>query len=114
MKTYEIGKIIEEVKENCDYAYIGIRTQEEPFVMGCIDHASSVWEDGEETGELLDGISCTDVESPAISMHCEDYDKRMGFYFGGHVAIVGSTKADFCEDLGELIMKDAEVLMIIK
>ena len=114
MTKAEMLKIIEEVKETCEYEYIGIRTQEEPFEMGGIDHVSSVWVDGEETDETLDGISCTNVDSPAIAAHCDEISLANGNYYGDHIAIIASDDAEYGEDAGELILRDAVVIRIIK
>ena len=44
------------------YEFVGIRTQEETFELGSIEHVSSVWDDGEETGETLTGICGNSAE----------------------------------------------------
>lgn len=116
MKKEELLKAIAAVKDEYFYyyTYIGVRTQEKEFDLGEIDHCSSVWVDGEETDDTLDGISCTNVNSPAVVAHCEEgMGSRFGVYFGDHVALIGSNDAEYGEDEGELIMRDAVVLKIL-
>ncbi len=116
MTKAELIAIIEEVIESTDYAYnhYGVRTQEEEFSLGPITHLSKVWDDGDETEEELDGICATDAENhSAVAMHCSD-NASSSHYFGGHIAILGCNNCDYGEDYGEIIMRDADVLRIIK
>ena len=98
-----IREIIEDKELDFDYGYVGVRVQEEPFALGEIDHASHIWEDGDDTEEELDGICAINAVSLEIAPE----------YFGDHVAILVSDNATYGEDAGELIMKDAEVAAII-
>lgn len=108
---------IEQIREAAakfadDYEVIAVRTQEEPFELGAIDHFSNVWVDGEDTGEELDGICATMVSSPRIDMHSSESSPRFGFYFGDNVAIIGGFSRTYGEDEGEVIIHDPEVLFI--
>ena len=94
------------------YQYVGVRTQEEPFELGEIDHVSSVWDDGDETDEKLNGVSTTNIHSSALRMHT-DCDPRYGFYFGDHKAIIAGDFAEYGEDPGEIIISDPVVVEII-
>lgn len=94
------------------YQYVGVRTQEEPFELGEIDHVSSVWVDGDETTSELNGLSATDIHSSALRMHT-DCDPRYGFYFGDHKAIIAGDFAEYGEDLGEIIISDPVVVEIV-
>ena len=104
MTAQEIREIMEELK--WDYEMVAIRTQEEPFELGAIDHRSHIWEDGDDTGEELDGI-CGTTES-GIEMHMN------GTYFGGHVAMIAGKEYEYGEDAHEVIIRDAECVRIIK
>lgn len=60
---------IEQIKQVAEtfkgeYGIVAIRTQEESFDLGCINHVSHVWDDGDDTGIELDGISATMVSAP--------------------------------------------------
>lgn len=94
------------------YQYVGVRTQEEPFELGEIDHVSSVWDDGDETDEKLNGVSTTNIHSSALRMHT-DSDPLYGFYFGDHKAIIAGDFAEYGEDPGEIIISDPVVVEII-
>lgn len=114
MKLEQIKEAIEQVKEDSGFEFIGIRTQDEPFELGGIDHLSHVWEDGDDTGEELNGISATNVNSPCIKMHSDEADWRTGKYLGKHCAIIAGNHAERGEDAGEIIIVDAVVVEILR
>ena len=104
-------KIVEEIKsflnglnEDSEYDYYGIRTQKQEFQLGEIEHKSSIWIDGDETEEQLDGI-CTWL------LYDRFYDERHNdienalVYQGEHIAIIASNYADGGEDTNEMIMR---------
>jgi len=101
---------VEEIMEDTGvyYEYIGLRTQDTPFELGSLDHTSSVWIDGTETDELLDGVCVTDLQS----QHTPSYLSKM-VYYGKYTAIIGGNRATRGEDLGELIISDPVVLVIL-
>ena len=95
-----------------EYEVVGIRTQEQPFELGEIDHVSAVWCDGEETDEELDGICATNVNSKRIDMHSDTPDVFHGFYYGDYTALVAGNSYSIGADEGEIIIRDAEVVYI--
>jgi hypothetical protein len=109
MTTAEIRNLVKENGWNLEYETIAIRTQEQPFELGAIDHQSSVWDNGTETGDTLNGISATSIKSDAGLSQ-----QQSGYYFGSHTAILGCQRSEMGEDVGEVIMQDALVLYIIK
>ena len=94
------------------YQYVGVRTQEEPFELGEVEHRSSVWVNGDETTSELNGLSATNINSRALRMHT-DSDPRYGFYFGDHKAIIAGDSAECGEDPGEIVISDPVVVEII-
>ena len=94
---------IEAIRENSDYEYIGVRVQENEFVKGEILDNSFVWVDGEITDKELDGT---------CAVKLEDAELAKG-YFGDHVAIIGGDYMEYGQDLGEIIIRDAEVLEVL-
>ena len=94
---------IDEIRDNSEYDYIGVRVQESEFSEGEILDNSFVWVDGKMTDEELDGT---------CAVKLEDVDLAKG-YFGDHVAIIGSNSMEYGQDLGEIILRDAEVLEVI-
>ena len=94
---------IEEIRENSEYEYIGIRVQENEFTKGEILDNSFVWVDGEITDEELDGTCAVKLEDAQLA----------NGYFGDHVAIIGGDFMEYGQDLGEIILRDAEVLEVI-
>lgn len=94
---------IEEIEDTYDYTYIGIRVSDSEFTEGEILDNSFVWIDGEMTDEELNG-TCAIMLKDA---------KLANSYFGDHVAIIGSDNMEYGQDLGEIILRDAEVLEVI-
>ena len=94
---------IDEIQDAYDYGYIGIRVSDNEFTKGEILDNSFVWVDGEVTDEELDG-TCAIMLKDA---------KLANAYNGSHVAIIGSDSMEYGQDLGEIILRDAEVLEVI-
>ena len=87
-----------------DYEVIAIRVQDVTFELGEINHVSHVWDDGDDTGEELPGLSCTNVDS---------IDYIQGEYFGEYLAVIGGNSYEYGEDIGEVIIKDAKVIAVL-
>lgn len=88
---------------------IGIRTQCVPFELGAIDHISHRWDDGYDTGEELPGLCVTglfDADERVVEEHLNGQYSATGEY----TAIIGGDFAEYGEDLGELILDNAEVI----
>ena len=104
------------------YRYIGIRTQEEPFELGDMQHQSVVWKNGDETNQKLGGISATNIKSEAVAAHSDikkDYLKmrnyrNSGYYYGNNVAIIVGNEAKRGADYGEIVIKKPKVVRIVK
>ena len=94
---------IDEIQDAYDYGYIGIRVSDNEFTKGEILDNSFVWVDGEVTDEEPDG-TCATVLKDAKHAHA---------YHDSHVAIIGSDSMEYGQDLGEIILRDAEVLEVI-
>ncbi len=107
-KAIENAEIDMEAFEE-DYAYIGIRVQEETFGLNVGDkviHNSRVWVDGEETEEELDGVSATMYSA---------MDRTDNEYMGRYILILGDNKmSGYGEDEGEIILRYPTVLAILK
>jgi len=108
MTIDELKKIIEEtMDENLEYEYFGVRSQYETFELGEMDHVSHIWDDGEDTGEELNGVCATKADSREIRLHC-------GNTYGTHCAIIAGNDIEYGEDAGEIIIRDAVVVRIIR
>lgn len=94
---------IKEIESAYDYEYIGIRVSESAFAKGEILDNSFVWIDGQMTDEELDGTCAIMLKDARLA----------NSYFGDHVAIIGSDSMEYGQDLGEIILRDAEVLEVI-
>ena len=100
-----IREIVDEQELYFEYGYIGVRVQEESFELGTLNHCSHIWDDGEDTGEELDGVCAVHVDH-LEAVTCE--------YYGDHVAIICGNRAEMGEDVGEIIIEDAVVAAIIR
>ena len=94
---------IDEIEDTYDCGYIGIRVSEYKFTKGEILDNSFVWVDGKMTGEELDGTCAIMLKDAELA----------NVYHGSHVAIIGSDSMEYGQDLGEIILRDAEVLEVI-
>ena len=109
MNAKLIKQIANEAKKhlNDQYDFIGIRIQEDTYgasIGDNVTHNSSVWDDGNQTEEYLDGVCAIDVTS-----------KRDTAGYAGNIALVlGSYSVWGGEDPAELIMQDAVILDIIE
>ena len=97
-----IKKVAEEMGLSWDYEVVGVRVQEQDFELGTIEHLSHVWDNGDDTGVELDGICVCSLDRLGVNN-----------YFGDHVAIICGNEAEYGEDDGELISRDAEVVKVI-
>lgn len=97
-----IKKVAEEMGLSWDYEFVGVRVQDQDFELGTIEHLSHVWDNGDDTGVELDGICVCSLDRLGVNN-----------YFGDHVAIICGNEAEYGEDDGELIIRDAEVVKVI-
>ena len=89
-----------------EYEVIGIRVQEVEFQLGEMDHVSHIWDDGEDTGEELDGVC-------AVSSTEADRVFQMLDYYGDHVAIIAGNDYSWGQDYGEIIIRDPVVVEVL-
>ena len=89
-----------------DYETVGVRVQDVPFAPGPMSHRSHIWDDGNDTGEELPGVSamCWDAINEA---------QRHGYYYGDHVAVVAGNSWGYGEDAGEIVIHDPVVIEIL-
>ena len=112
MKSFkEIYEIAQTVKENNSYDYIGIRVQEfnDKKIGDTLTHRSFVWDGGEETNELLNGVCA--VNSKNINF---TFGLSNGGYSGDVVLILGcnDTDTERGEDVSEIIMNNPIIIDI--
>lgn len=94
---------MDEIQETYDYRYIGVRVSEYEFKKGEILNNSFIWSDGEMTDEELDGTCAIQLKDAELS----------NAYLGNHVALIGSDSMEYGQDLGEMILRNAEVLEVL-
>ncbi|CUX74708.1 hypothetical protein BN3589_03930 [Clostridium sp. C105KSO14] len=109
MTVAELKEMIDTNDWDIKYSRFGIRIQEQPFKLGAMDHNSKVWIDEEETDEELDGVCAIDLNAPEAAEALNGNG-----YFGSYIALIASDSYEYGFDAGEVILKDAEVLFIIK
>lgn len=98
-----VAERIEEIKDEYDYDFIGIRVQENEFVEGEILDNSFVWIDGECTDEKLDGTCALRLDDA----------RAANSYLGEHVAIIAGYYGEYGVDFGEIIIREAEVVEVL-
>lgn len=98
-----IKQIAEEMGLSWDYEFVGVRVQEQAFDLGTIKHRSHVWDNGEDTGAELDGVCACKLERLGVNR-----------YYGNHAAIICGNDAEYGEDDGEIIIRDAVVVKILR
>ena len=79
---------IEEIKDECEYEYIGIRIQENEF-----------------TDEELDGTCAINLDDAKLALE--------NGYYGEHVAIVAGDHREWGQDEGEVIIREATVIEVL-
>lgn len=109
MTVAELKEMIDSNDWDIKYSRFGIRIQELPFEPGPMDHKSKVWIDEEETDEELNGVCAIDLNATEAAESL----KGNG-YFGSYIALIAGYNYEYGFDAGEVILKDAEVLYIIK
>ena len=113
MKTSEIKARAEKYMD--EWAVVGIRTQDEEFILGEIEHKSHIWYDDNMTDMQHNGISCSDAaDINAVRMHADDYDPRKGYYYGEHMAIIVGTEYYMGQDEGEVVICNQIVVEILR
>ena len=78
-----------------DYEVVGI--------LGEMDHCSHIWDDGEDTGEELPGVSVIRSDEAELAKD----------YFGDYVAVVAGNSYTYGEDPGEIVIADAVVVEVL-
>ena len=105
----EMIRKAEQVAEDLfyDYEMFAIRIQETPFQLGELDHVSHEWIDGEDTGDELDGVCCTEIDS-------YKHSSSFGEYFGEYAAVIAGNYYSWGEDAGEVIIRNPVVVAILQ
>lgn len=99
-----IAKRINEIKDAYpEYDRIGIRVQENEFKKGEILNNSYIWIDGEMTDDELDGT---------CAVNLDDAELAKGYY-GDHIALIAGDYTEWGQDLGEIIITNAQVLEVL-
>lgn len=89
-----------------DYEAVGVRVRDVPFAPGPMSHRSHIWDDGDDTGEELPGVS-------AMRWDSIDAAQRHGYYYGDYVAVIAGNAWDYGEDAGEIVIHDPIVIEIL-
>lgn len=110
MENNRIREIAEKSQEHLNsFDFVGIRIQKSDYELKIgqsLNHCSSVWDDGCELNELLDGVSAIDITRTKSL-------EKFGGYNGNVALILGSEIANGGNDVAEIIMVDPIILGII-
>jgi hypothetical protein len=92
------------LQKGYEYDSIGLRTQENTYGLSVgdpVNHKSSVWIDGDQTEETLNGICAVSaIQAARRSLN-------FGAYIGDTVLVIGSNNIEYGEDDGEIILKES-------
>lgn len=105
---------IKEIIEESEFAYIGLRVDGCEYNPGDYAADSRVWDDGDVTEDTLNGTSTLWVRKDDNERDIETVIAELEPYewLGGYMTVVGSFGNDgWGEDAGELIIRDAEVMI---
>ena len=125
-------KEIKEAIENTEYEFYGIRADETKYSVGETAHNShQLFQDPnfDEDGELIypyieDGIyegfydagelngTCTIGFDPEDDDSIQDAIEKIKMYSGSYIYILGGDYAEGGNDSGEIIISDAEILVL--
>ena len=97
----EIKKII----DHGEYEYYGIRVlPDQDMIVSIGDQLpdSYIWEDGENTGESIDGVCAVQIRDGNI----EKTMKYANIYFGKKCVLIGGDFVGYGEDDEEIIFRD--------
>mgnify|MGYP000441013560 CR=1 FL=1 len=119
-------QILESIEQDDDYADYALRIIPGEFKgeidAGDILPASQVWEDGDMTDETLEGTSAIrirEIDEKSILealklLGAMGKNGPNGYYFGSRVVLIKGESIGVGEDIGEVIIENAEVVGIWK
>jgi len=112
LKIKQDKRVLEEIGEEV-FNHYGLRVtgkdnDDYNASIGDILEPSHVWIDGDWTEDILDGTSAIDWNYKFKSV------PKYLSYYGDRVFLLGSNQVQGGEDIGETIMTDAVVLMILE
>ena len=120
-KVVDIQFVDVDEKRALQSPHIGIRFSDEEYKLGDDVENSHNWVDGEWTDEELDGASTVNVAEPwsydSLDELKETAIKRLnkaGRYPYDYAYLVAGTSSDYGEDTNESIIRNAEVVGILK
>lgn len=113
-----LDKIYELLGDDFDGS-VGLRGDVQKYEVGQELYPSRYWEDGVETGEVLDGTSALIISADwrydsrdTIKSNLSKYGPLVSQY-GDNIYVIVGNIAQGGDDIGEIIIPDAKVLMIV-
>lgn len=110
MDWSKISEIAKQYADNTEYDTVAIRIQDYygEVVGQIMSHNSMVWFDGEKTDEVIDGVCAIEIGYAARNGRC------FGGYDGDTALVLGSNHTNAGEDAGEVVMRNAVVIAVIR
>ncbi len=107
---------LHEIAENSGFTFIGIRSMTGGKLVNVGDELANsfVWVDGETTDEQLNGVCAIDCGFDGFD-ELKKLSKAMALIkqYQGQLVLVGSSKAEEGNDVGEIVMADAVVIAVL-
>ena len=120
-KVVDIQFVDVDEKRALQSPHIGIRFSDEEYKIGDDVENSHNWVDGDWTDEELDGASTVNVAEPWSYDSLDELKEtaikhlnKAGRYPYDHAYLVAGTSSDYGEDTNESIIRNAEVVGILK
>lgn len=103
-----LAEQIEQIMAQGEYEFYGLRIDEGVLAeVGEVARRSRVWADGDLTDQMLDGTSTLAVDKGGAQSVLD----ALAIYHGDQISLLGSYYRAWGEDDGEVIMRDAVVLL---
>lgn len=117
-------QILDSIEADDDFSDYGLRVIPDEFdgtvAVGDILPESRIWQDGNVTDDTLDGTSAVEIRRNSLDgvlaairdAGAHGKPGRNGYYPGSRVVLVKGDRIGSGEDVGEVILRDAEVVGI--
>lgn len=93
-----------------DYDRLGIRCDDAVYEVGDVLPRSRAYDDDQLTGEILNGTSVLAVGDDLDAV----VQKAERSYFGDHLYLVGGEYGGPGQDRGEILIRDAVVIRVLR
>jgi hypothetical protein len=115
MNANEIYNLIQTARS--EYNYFGLRAMtpcgniDVTVKVGDMPRNSYHWDDGESTGEEINGVCALGIDADDEQEQIEKVIKMLKCYSGKQIALIGSLWHEYGQDEGEIILRGNETVL---